>query len=163
MSSTPQNDEEQQSWGQTTKDWRKLREKLMHLQHELSKYEKSEKSLKEEIATLKITNDKLESEIRKRTEIEDKFQRQNNEFTNSAFPKNNEQIDSNATSKEPNITEYLKSQSLDKQNNALGTSNGDMDPLNANGNALPLDIKELKDIAALVKRLQARSQQRQGE
>ena len=96
LSSTPQNDEEQQSWGQTTKDWRKLREKLMHLQHELSKYEKSEKSLKEEIAALKITNDKLESEIRKRTEIEDKFQRQNNEFTNSAFPKNNEQIDSNA-------------------------------------------------------------------
>jgi hypothetical protein len=133
-----EDDDEQQSWGQTTKDWRKLREKIRHLQHDIGKHEKIEKHLKEEISELKITNKKLQSEIDKRIQTEDTLHQQINELTTTAIIQNQDE--------EP-IQEEVEPSPSDTEES---------------GNN-PLDIKELKVIADLVKQLQTRSKQRQSE
>ena len=103
-------DGEHQSWGQTTKDWRKLREKIRHLQHDISKHERIEKQFKEEIEALKNTNEKLQLEINKRTQTEDTDRQQINQQTEQSS--NNETI----------ISDYLQSQSSEKLNNSLETT-----------------------------------------
>lgn len=131
-------EEEHQSWGQTTKDWRKLREKIRHLEHDINKHKKIEKTLNEEIAALKITNEKILLEIdKRRTQTADILQIQNNEPVSAAFAQNN--------------TEQTPKEDLDLADSTDKEQ------------SLPLDIKELIAISDLVKRLQARSQQRQGE
>ncbi len=131
-------EEEHQSWGQTTRDWRKLREKIRHLEHDLSKHEKVEKRLNEEITALKIANEKLLLEIdKRRTQTADTLQIQNNELASAVFVQNQ--------------TEQTPKKDLDIADSI------------EHEQSLPLDIKELIAIADLVKRLQARSQRRQGE
>jgi hypothetical protein len=131
-------EEEHQSWGQTTKDWRKLREKIRHLEHDLSKHEKLEKTLNEEIAALKIANEKLLLEIdKRRTQTTDTLLIQNHEPASAVFVQNQ--------------TEQIPKEDLD-----IADSND-------KEQSLPLDIKELIAISDLVKRLQTRSQQRQSE
>lgn len=151
-------EEEQQSWGQTTKDWRKLREKIRHLQHDIGKHERSEKHLKEQIMELKITNEKLQAEINKQSQIEETLQQQINELT-STIPVHNQ-------AEQTIATEHLLSQSSEKQDNAAETNlqeDVEMSDTTEKEHNVPLDIKELKAIADLVKRLQARNQQRQIE
>lgn len=131
-------EEEHQSWGQTTRDWRKLREKIRHLEHDLSKHEKIEKRLNEEITALKTANEKLLLEIdKRRTQTADILQMQNNKPVTAVFVQNQ--------------TEQTPKKDLE-----LADSTD-------NEQSLPLDIKELIAIADLVKRLQTRSQRRQGE
>lgn len=72
--------EETKSWGQTTKDWRKLREKIRHLQHDISKHEKAEKHLKEQIKELVYTNEKLQAEMGRRDQVEGGSRKQINEL-----------------------------------------------------------------------------------
>ena len=135
---TSEQEEEHQSWGQTTRDWRKLREKIRHLEHDLSKHEKVEKRLNEEITALKIANEKLLLEIdKRRTQTADTLQIQNNELASAVFVQNQ--------------TEQTPKKDLDIADSI------------ENEQSLPLDIKELIAIADLVKRLQSRSQRRQCE
>ena len=181
----PEEEEKQHSWGQTTKDWRKLRENIRHLQHDISKYERTEKLLKEQISELKIANEKLQAEINTKSQTEDALQQQIKELTPALSynyaeqtrvkneyqeePLDLQQIthQTEHTSEEKsNETNFLQSKSSEKQDKiAKEISKEDFDPSETieKENNVPLDIKELKAIADLVKRLQARSQQRQSE
>ena len=126
--------DDQQSWGQTTKDWRQLREKIRHLQHDIGKYERSEKLLKEQIAELKSENEKLLSKI------------------NGGIQKQPEHVGQAVK------LNSIKSESQQKPIELLQTSSVESNIPEQN---IPLDIKELKIIADLARKLQARSQQRQ--
>ena len=133
----PEEDEEQQSWGQSTKEWRKLREKIMHLQRDIKKYERVEKHYKEQITELKNANEKLRLEISKQAKSEQETSVKNLEnqiIENKTYPVNEK------------YKEDFEQTDIDEVDNNV-----------------PLDIKELKTISDMVKRLQERGQQRQSE
>jgi len=206
-------EEEGKSWGQSTKEWRRLSEKIRHLQHEIGKQERSEKHLKEQITELKSINDKLQSEISRKTQIEEELKQQLQELT-TASPanvqeKSAEKTNVNSRGRElKNIKETLESAKFmlkkDQTKQAVAGTESQKEPLESQqitnktdcvpleiavnqlqsqtvgnkansleGNIdeadterdhnIPLDIKELKAIADLAKRLQMRSQQRQSE
>ncbi len=155
----PEDEQEHQPWGQTTKDWRKLREKIRHLERDLTKRERLEKQLKEEIASLKITNEKLQLEINKKALTEDTLQQQINELTDTTFVQNQDE--------QSIIENRSHAESIDEQRDkqTVSSSNEDFEPEDSTEKEQnsPLDIKELKAIADLVKQLQLRSQQRHRE
>ena len=231
------NEEEQKSWGQTTKEWRQLREKIRHLQHDIHRQVQSEQYLKEQITELKNSNENLRSEISKREQIEAELKQQINELAIISPPRNQKQtVISNITDEielqskdfqpvptsqdiileknqkdnesrpetlliglEPEHPEQIVSNEEVKPDHAeslqfnqktesllseqksdlyiksaenIGESateipnedlNQSENTATENDHGIPLDIKELKAIADLAKRLQARSQQRQRE
>jgi hypothetical protein len=211
-------DEEQKSWGQTTKDWRQLREKIRQLEHDIHKSERSEKELKEQLTGLKNTNEKLKAELSKRVKNEESLIEQIKKMTTGTFnQKRNESDDKmlysekelevqknikpvksqehtlrqeEQTEDQQSLTQNRSSQEKDEQITFIEQIeeestdsmqiNLDSNPLKSNPPAespksdiynqsdipetehgIPLDIKELKAIADLAKRLQARGQQRQ--
>lgn len=233
------NEEEQKSWGQSSKEWRQLREKIRHLEHDIHRQVQSEKYLREQITELKDTNEELRSEISKREQIQAELKQQIHELTTVSLPQKHEQAFTSGISDEnklqskdiqpPDVSRRIMLEQNDKaeesQPETLLTGlepahaeqtvvNGEAkkDPvesiqfnqktesipaghevtvsdvyvkssdnitkpiteipreeLNQSENttetehSVPLDIKELKAIADLAKRLQARSQQRQRE
>ncbi len=133
----PDEDEEQKSWGQSTKEWRKLREKIMYLQRDIKKHERTEKHYKEQITELKNINEKLRLEISKQAKSEQEtsvHNLRNQIIENKTYP----------------VNEKYK-------------EDFDQADINEVDNNVPLDIKELKTISEMVKRLQERGQQRQSE
>lgn len=200
-------DEDQKSWGQSTKDWRKLREKIRHLQHDISKHEKSEKHLKEQITGLISTNKKLQSELDRRSQLEEELKQHIDNLTAATLDQKQEAIENRLTDKiKPEIKDIqttsesseiiqehkdstqinpepeqipevaaeqetsvsdFQTQIMENQSNP--TENfytedlSQADETTERDHGIPLDIKELKAIADLAKRLQARGQQRQNQ
>jgi DNA repair ATPase RecN len=159
--------EEQKSWGQTTKQWRQLREKIRHLQHEITKHERSAMILKEQITELQTLNNKLQSEINRQKQIKPEvIEQQNQIFSDVAQEKSFLQVSAvNPVSK--NILEN-QGQSFDNNSNTIEEiSKDDSEYTDANSpennQSSPLNIKELKVIADLAKQVQARSQHGQNE
>jgi len=60
---TPESDEKQMGWGQTTKEWRKLTEQIRQLNHEIIRHKRTEEQLNHQIAELTTTNKKLQEQI----------------------------------------------------------------------------------------------------
>lgn len=139
-------EEEQQSWGQTTKEWRHLTEKIRQLQHEISKYKRSEKYLKEQITQLKDANVNLLTEISK-----DKPKDSENKITRDFQAQPKEISSASGLFIIPQMQTETIEDTAQKSSEQSETSN------------VPLDIKELKAIAELAKRLQIRSQQNHDE
>jgi hypothetical protein len=159
--------DDQKSWGQTTKEWRQLREKIMHLQHEITKHERSTRILKEQITELQTLNKKLQSEITRQKQIKPEvLEQQNQIFSDVAQEKPFSQVSAvNQISKD--MLEN-QGQSFDNNSNTIEEiSKDDSECINANSpennQSSPLNIKELKAIADLAKQVQARSQHRQNE
>lgn len=207
--SVPEEEEEPKSWGQTTREWRQLREKIRHLQHDIGKHERSEKHLKEQITELKSRNEKLQSEISKRMKIEEELKHQTNELITALFAQKQEEFFEDTVTcktqhelkeiyKSPEFLEILQAKDLTEKTadsnehrhrqveslqngqktdqisteqkipvryfqsqHAENKENCNPSDTTEKDNNLPLDIKELKAIADLVRRLQARSQDNQ--
>jgi hypothetical protein len=238
----PEETEEQKSWGQTTKDWRKLREKIRHLQHDISKYEKSEKHLKKQITELVNTNEKLQEEISRRDKVGEGLKQQINGLTEAEpdqkqepsveerlYRENEDQLTETQTSRETPqkmqdktekienlyspVQEISQQKQVEPARSIVGEKTEEEPALSTQTNqeteqittvsseqtktvdetlprtieskyhpvektqeeeleqtdtaqrdhSVPLDIKELKAIADLAKRLQARGQQRQNQ
>jgi len=178
-------EQDQQSWSQSTKEWRQLREKIRHLQHDISKHERTEKHLNEQIAELKAINEQLKAEIEGKIQVENTFQVENNEQKQAALTQNQSEessmndgynvkvVELGQTNQEPenisldNQVSDSHSQSTENTDNSAEISSqtsSDSDTDNSEqDNNVPLDIKELKAIANLVRKLQTRSQQRRSE
>ena len=141
-------EEQEKSWGQSTKQWRMQKEKIMKLQHDIGKYQRTEKSLNEKISKLETENKKLQSDISKLRKVEDELKQQINELMNS----NTKQTGQDKVE-------------LSKNDNALSDSNGYNNQIEDAeiDSAIPLDIHELSAIADLAKRVQSKVKQHQAE
>ncbi|MBN2589146.1 MAG: hypothetical protein JXA96_04750 [Sedimentisphaerales bacterium] len=168
--------EEEHSWSQTTKDWRKLREKIMHLQHDINKHERIEKRLKEQISTLEEANKQLHGKLNQKYQIGEELQQQINELTTTTLGHTqveqtiikDESLGLQQTNQETEMptTGYLESQIAENQHKSkesLLKEDSDSSDTTEKEHDIPLNIKELKAIADLVKQLQARSQQRHND
>ena len=157
-------EQEHTSWGQTTKEWRKLKEKIMYLKHEISKHERSAKHLKEQITELKNINNKLQLEINRQRQITpEELKKQDN--VRSPLVSTDVYDEQKETAENLMVTTQ---QSTENNVNSLeeipkdNSENTDTELLE-DERSIPLDIKELKAISELAKRLQSRSQQRENE
>ena len=185
-------------WGQSTKEWRRLREEIRKLQHDITKNKRTEGQLNKQITELKNSNEQLKEKLIKYQQIKDELNLQINELkTCNELPQKeitSIKYDSNIeqTNEETAVTEEINTEAgqnrteVPLQTTILGIeSKNDLPPRlssrdEASGNNpdeividkteqteelkinqnIPLDIKELKSIADLVKRLQGGGQRK---
>ena len=166
-----QEEEKRIPWGQSTKQWRQLKERIIQLQRDLKKHQQSEEHLKKQLADVKTANIDLQKKIIEHKKIEENLNLHISELKAGSIPSNEINI-----KHEPVLEEVVKPE--------LGTQNADfksqtIDPIpqaaNSDGTKddgrgtsddgrstsdVPLDIKELKAISDLAKRLQERNHNR---
>ncbi len=187
-------------WGQTTKEWRRLREQIRKLEHDITKNKRTEGQLKKEINELRNANEQLKVKLFQYQQVKDDLDLQINELktcdelhqkeiTSIKYDSNIEQTnEEQAVTEETNIEANTAPPAKDgqaqdavlpKQNlteKPVHTpildieSKKDLTPPNepadsnpeniGNIQDVPLDIKELKSIADLVKKLQNGNQQK---
>ena len=76
----PEEETQNKPWGQTTKDWRQLREQIRKLQHDITKNQRTEEQLKKQITELKNTNEQLKEEIISHKQTENDLNKQIDEL-----------------------------------------------------------------------------------
>ena len=174
-------------WGQTTKEWRRLREQIRKLQHDITKNKRTEGQLKKEINELRNDNEQLKIKLFQYQQVKDDLDLQIKELTTV------NQVQQNEINAIKNIKQFFEEQVTPEEINTEANpasdaaqskqiltekpvhtpiidieSKNDLPPQNepAENNPenivknqdIPLDIKELKSIADLVKKLQNGSQ-----
>jgi chromosome segregation ATPase len=189
-------------WGQTTKEWRQLREQIRKLEHDTAKGKRTEEKLKKRITELENSNEQLKSEIIERKQTEKDLIQQVKEITNAneeaeerqdteikqsteeqtAAGETNKESKQDLTKQPVQITdlseqfentgtksvqteEDIKSKEekntsihmdAEKQNSETAREDTEQTEESIENHNVPLDIKELKAIADLAKRLQGR-------
>lgn len=76
----PEEETQHKPWGQTTKDWRQLREQIRKLQHDITKNQRTQEQLKKQITELKNTNEQLKEEIVSHKQTENDLNQQIDEL-----------------------------------------------------------------------------------
>ena len=129
-------DRKQQHWRETTEKWKKLKEQIEQLRHEITKYKQAEEHLKQRLANLKAAYETLQHEISKYRQAEEQPEQLTTEPETVDEPL------------QRNITERGQAEQMLKENTKETKRSKRLSG--------PMDVEQLKAIAAFAKQLRGR-------
>lgn len=150
--------DEKPNWNKTTKEWRKATEQIRLLRREVSKYKRTEEQLRQKISELTTSSQQISVGAKECEHPEDNINHglsttqtfeiqeiQQGEQVNNRIEQSPQEIARNQNQLEEPTSKEVKNRGNSKRH------------------VTPLDIQELKSIAALAKRLRRNNHQQQNK
>ncbi len=179
----PKTGEKLKGWGQTRKEWRKAIEQIKQLKREITKYKQTEIHNKQQLTELINTNKQLQYEIAEHRQTEKSLKKQIEELTTTRTQSQHalstiieKQTQQNLSSIEK-TNKDVKLQSVEplaaneqSKNETVGGSQTNQIQREDTGEVkeykhleAPIDVKEIKAVAELAKRLRQNNRQKQNK